>query len=136
LEVYDVERLQCRRFFNDIVANPEVFPISENIKNLKAKEIEDGFDKLETYKKIDENVSKLKMSWSFFGKFKKEGKNIAAYSAPAKGNILLNYFGINENYLDFIVDKSEAKTRTVYARNTYAGLSAKKKYLKKSRIIF
>jgi len=40
---------------------------------------------------------------------KNEGKKIVAYSAPAKGNILLNYFGINNNYLDFIVDKSEAK---------------------------
>ena len=42
-------------------------------------------------------------------KIKNQGKKIAAYSAPAKGNILLNYFGINNNYLDFIVDKSKAK---------------------------
>ena len=42
-------------------------------------------------------------------KIKFEGKKIAAYSAPAKGNILLNYFEINNNYLDFIVDKAMAK---------------------------
>ena len=39
---------------------------------------------------------------------KNNGQKIAVYSAPAKGNILLNYFGIKD-YLDFIVDKSEAK---------------------------
>jgi hypothetical protein len=41
-------------------------------------------------------------------RLKRERKHIAAYSAPAKGNILLNYFGI-KNFIDFIVDKSEAK---------------------------
>ena len=33
----------------------------------------------------------------------------AAYGAAAKGVILLNYFGINTNYLSFIADKSPAK---------------------------
>ena len=42
-------------------------------------------------------------------KLKNQGKRIAAYSAPEKGNILLNYCGIGKNYLDFIVDKSELK---------------------------
>lgn len=42
-------------------------------------------------------------------KIKKQGKIIAAYSAPAKGNILLNYFGIDKNYFKFIVDKAKEK---------------------------
>lgn len=42
-------------------------------------------------------------------KLKNQGKRIAAYSAPEKGNILLNCCRIGKDYLDFIVDKSELK---------------------------
>ena len=40
---------------------------------------------------------------------KKEGKRIAIYSAPAKGNTLLNYCNIGTDIIDYAVDKSPAK---------------------------
>ena len=111
LEIYDVQMTPMQGGSLMIFAsNPGVFPISKNITDLTEKEIKNGFDKLETYQKINENVSKLKDELiSLLKKIKGEGKTIAAYSASAKGSILLNYFSINENYLDFIVDKSKAK---------------------------
>lgn len=111
LEIYDVQMTPMQGGSLMIFAsNPGVFPVGENVKNLVRKEVESELDKLETYQKINENVSNLKNDLiDLLGKLKKEGKKIAAYSAPAKGNILLNYFGINSNYLDFIVDKSKAK---------------------------
>src|SRR3989338_2200292 len=42
-------------------------------------------------------------------KIKGEGKKVVAYSASAKGTVLLNYFGINSNYINFIGDKAKAK---------------------------
>jgi len=111
LEIYDVKMTPMQGGSLMIFAsNPGVFPINENVKNLTKEEIEGGFDKIETYQKISENVLKLKNELiGLLEKIKSDGKRIAAYSSPAKGNILLNYFGINNNYLDFIVDKSEAK---------------------------
>lgn len=111
LEIYDVEMTPMQggslRIF---ISHPGNFLISVNVKNLVSQEIKDGFDKIETYQKINKNVSKLKNDIIFLlKKIKSEGKKIAGYGAPAKGNVLLNYFGINKNYLDFIVDKSEAK---------------------------
>ncbi len=110
LEIYDVEMTPMQGGSLLIfISHPGSFPISENIKNLINQEIKEGFDKLETYQRLNKNVSKLKDDIvNLLSKLKSEGKKIAAYSAPAKGNILLNYFGI-KNYLDFIVDKSEAK---------------------------
>jgi len=107
-EIYDVEMTEMQggslRIF---VCHSGVFPISENVKDLINKE--KGFDELSTYQEISKNVSKLKEDLiSLLERLKKEDKSVAAYSAPAKGNILLNYFGIG-NYLDFIVDKSEKK---------------------------
>jgi len=110
LEIYDIEMTPMQggslRIF---ISHPGKFEISENVKNLVDQEMEDGFDKIETYQKINENVFKLKNDIiKLLTKLEDEGKKTAAYSAPAKGNILLNYFGI-KNHLDFIVDKSETK---------------------------
>ncbi len=111
LEIYDVEMTPMQGGSLLIfISHPGVFSISENIKNLINQEIKEGFDKLETYQRLNENVIKLKDDLlNLLKNLKSEGKKIAAYSAPAKGNILLNYFGIGENYLDFIVDKSGVK---------------------------
>jgi SAM-dependent methyltransferase len=111
LEIYDVEMTPMQggslRIF---VSHPGNFKISKNVEELVNQEIKEGFNKLETYQKLNENVLKLKEDLlNLLEKLKSQGKKIAAYSAPAKGNVLLNYFGIGKNYLDFIVDKSEAK---------------------------
>jgi SAM-dependent methyltransferase len=42
-------------------------------------------------------------------KLKAEGRSIAAYGASAKGSTLLNFFGIGEEVIDFVVDRSTYK---------------------------
>ena len=38
-----------------------------------------------------------------------QGKTIAGYGAPAKGNTLLNYYGIGPDILPYLVDRNELK---------------------------
>ena len=111
LEIYDVKKTQMQGGSLQIFASHYGnFEISKKVKNLIKKETQSGFTKIETYNKISTNVSYIKNKIiSVLKKLKKDGKKIIAYSAPAKGNILLNYLGINDNYLDYIVDKSVAK---------------------------
>jgi hypothetical protein len=40
---------------------------------------------------------------------KRAGKKVAAYGAAAKGNTLLNYCGIKEDLIDFVVDANPHK---------------------------
>jgi hypothetical protein len=40
---------------------------------------------------------------------KREGKRLAGYGAPAKGNTLLNYYGIGPELLDFLADRNTLK---------------------------
>jgi hypothetical protein len=40
---------------------------------------------------------------------REEGRSIAGYGAPAKGNTLLNYCGIGTTWLPFTVDRSPLK---------------------------
>ncbi len=111
LEIYDVEITPMQGGSLMIFAShPGNFTPTENLKKLAAEEIRNEFDKIGTYQKIEVNINALKRKLiALLTKIKNGGQKIAAYSAPAKGNILLNYFGINENYLDFIVDKSPHK---------------------------
>ena len=40
---------------------------------------------------------------------KREGKSVAGYGAPGKGNTLLNYCGIRQDFLDYTVDRNPYK---------------------------
>jgi len=120
LEIYDVEMTPMQGGSLRIFAcHPNGFLVNESVKNLIRQEIEDGFDKIETYQKIDGNVNKLKSDTvALLEKIKSENKRIAGYSAAAKGNTLLNYFEIKD-YIDFIVDKAEKK-QGLYAPGTHS----------------
>ena len=110
LEVYDVEQTEMQGGSLLIyVSHMGKFKINRKVANLARKEIKLGYKKIDTYKKIEKNTVKIKaVLTGIINKISKEGKSVAIYSAPAKGNILLNYFGIDRE-ISFIVDKSPAK---------------------------
>ena len=110
LEIYDVEQIKMQggslRIF---VSHSGNFKIDQNVHKLLKQELGDGFNKVSTYRQINLKVNLLRDKLiTLLQQLKKQGKRIAAYSAPAKGNILLNFFGL-KNYLDFIVDKAKEK---------------------------
>jgi len=45
----------------------------------------------------------------FLMESKRQGKNVVAYGAAAKGNTLLNYAGVRSDLLTFVVDRNPAK---------------------------
>ena len=57
-------------------------------------------------KKIEAQKDSLK---EVLQQFKEDGKTIYAYGAPAKGNTLLNYFGIDKTLVDKAVEINEMK---------------------------
>lgn len=44
---------------------------------------------------------------------KRAGKNIVGYGAAAKGNTLINYCGIKNDFIDYVVDKNPHKQNTL-----------------------
>jgi hypothetical protein len=81
-----------------------------NVK--KILKIEGGLklNKPETYLQFAEKVKRSRIELrEVILKLKKEGKNIIGYGAPAKGNTLLNFCGINRKHLDFIIDTTILK---------------------------
>jgi len=85
-------------------------PQSDRVGELLAREARAGFDTLGCYARFEEQVKETKRKLlAFLIKTKSEGKSIAGYGAPGKGNTLLNYCGIRSDFLDYTVDRSPYK---------------------------
>ena len=66
-----------------------------------------------TYLGFSAKVTKVKRSMlQFLITAKSEGKRVVGYGAPGKGNTLLNYCGIREDFLDYTVDRNPHKQGT------------------------
>lgn len=113
LKIYDVEELNTHggslRIFATHKDN-ESKKVGLSISKVINEEIESGLNDISTYINFKHNVERCKRELlSKLIKIKDEGKSIVAYGAAAKGNTLLNYCGIREDIIDYVVDLNPNK---------------------------
>jgi len=111
LQVFDVDELATHggslRIYVRLAGNESV---SDNIIGLRKSEADAGLSNLDTYAAFGEQAQEIKSSLlEFLNTAKRDGKRVAAYGAPAKGNTLLNYCGVRQDLIDFTVDRNPAK---------------------------
>jgi 2-polyprenyl-3-methyl-5-hydroxy-6-metoxy-1,4-benzoquinol methylase len=86
---------------------------TERPEALRATERVAGLDQLESYSSFAEGVRRSKRALlTFLIEAKERGQSIVAYGAPAKGNTLLNYCGVRQDFIDYTVDRSPYKQGT------------------------
>ena len=112
LEVFDLEELtthggSLRIFAGHTGAHPGP---SSTLAAFRAREAAAGLDDLAAYATFADNVRATKRALlELLIRIKNDGKSIAAYGAPAKGNTLLNYCGIRTDFIDYAVDANPVK---------------------------
>ncbi|HUQ67212.1 MAG TPA: class I SAM-dependent methyltransferase [Flavitalea sp.] len=115
LEMFDVEELTTHggslRIFakhkDDAGKN-----ISEAVKDMQDKETIAGIKDMKYYSNFNEKALKVKIDLlMFLIQQKKNGKKVAAYGAAAKGNTLLNYCGVKNDMISFVVDANPHKQK-------------------------
>ena len=113
LTLFDVEELPTHggslriyaRHVEDVAK-----PVGSRVRELRAREEANGFDRLDRYATFTEQVHETKRRLlEFLIGAKRRGKRIAGYGAPGKGNTLLNYCGIGTDFLDYTVDRNPYK---------------------------
>ena len=113
LTLFDVEELPTHGGSLRIYARhdeDDSKPMGERIGDLLVREETARLGCVETYSSFSKRIQRLKRDLlRFLIQTKEEGKSIAAYGAPAKGNTLLNYCGIRTDFLDYTVDRSPHK---------------------------
>lgn len=113
LTIFDVEQLPTHGGSLRIYASHEGLlerAPSSRVADLLEQEVQYGLTNLDTYKAYYRKVAKLKRRLvHFLIEQKNNGKQIAGYGAPAKGNTLINYCGIDRDYIDYTVDRNVYK---------------------------
>ena len=112
LQIYDVEELTTHggslRIYATHIEN--IISITPQIKTVLQKEISANLDTLEGYKGFQEKANRIKYDFlNFLLHAKSQNKKVIGYGAAAKGNTLLNYCGVKNDLIDFVVDKAPLK---------------------------
>ena len=112
LKLFDVEQLPTHGGSLRIYAchQEDPRPIGIQVSRLLKTERDYGLEQLDTYRKFEARVQETKRGLlEFLIAARQQGKRVAGYGAPAKGNTLLNYCGVRTDLVEFTVDKSPHK---------------------------
>jgi len=113
LKIFDVQELTTHGGSLRIYAcheNNQLDLINENINKVREDENNAGLNNICTYLKFQDAVKNIKWDLlTFLIEEKNKDKKIVAYGAAAKGNTLLNYCGIRDDFIEYTVDKSPHK---------------------------
>jgi SAM-dependent methyltransferase len=113
LEMFDVDELPTHggslriyaKHTEDVSKN-----ISDRVGKMLRKEKAAGITDISYYSNFSEKAMKVKLDLlTFLAGQKKEGRKVAAYGAAAKGNTLLNYCGVKNDMISYVVDASPHK---------------------------
>ena len=113
LEMFDVDQIPTHGGSLRIYAKHKEDTskqINANVKVLLDLEASKGMNGLAYYNGFQEKAMKIKLDLlSFLIQQKNAGKKVAAYGAAAKGNTLLNFCGVKNDLIDFVVDANPHK---------------------------
>ena len=113
LEIFDVEELTTHGGSLRIYAKhaeDDSKLVTDNVAFLLKKETDKGMDTMAYYENFQQKAFGIKLGLTdFLLQQKRAGKKMAAYGAAAKGNTLLNYCGIKNDLIEFVVDANPHK---------------------------
>ena len=114
MEIFDVKYIPgvragaVRYYARNMGKRPE--PVSSSVKDMIQSERDKGYDKVETYLGYADRVNSTREQLlALLDRLKGDGKNIIGYGASGRGTIIMNYCGIDDRYLDYVVDDAPAK---------------------------
>tara|TARA_A100001011_G_scaffold397951_1_gene500644 strand:+ start:679 stop:1899 length:1221 start_codon:yes stop_codon:yes gene_type:complete len=82
----------------------------KNINRILKKEKSEGFENLDVYRNFSKKIEKHKLKLkSLLNSIKQKNKKIFGYGASTKGNVLLQYYKIDNSTLDGIFEVNENK---------------------------
>ena len=117
LEVFDIVqnginggsiRTYIRFKGSDKINEPE--GSKERLEGIKKKEKEMQLDTLKPYLEFASRINKIKENLlNFIKKEKENGRKICVYGASTRGNVILQYFNLDENLIFCVADKNPDK---------------------------
>jgi SAM-dependent methyltransferase len=113
LQVFDVQEIPTHggslRVFaqRDDVRAHEPQPAVAHLLEIEQRA---GINRADFYQDFQPQANKVKNDlMAFLIEAQRKGQRVAAYGAAAKGNTLLNYAGVRDDLISFVVDRNPAK---------------------------
>ena len=115
MTVFDIKPVPIHggsmRFYVCKNAGKHASSISFEVTALREEETRLGFHRKETYKDFASAVAQQKMELlAMLDKLKHQGFSIAGYGASGRANTMIQYCGIDQSHLDYMIDDAPAKT--------------------------
>ncbi len=113
LMVFDVEELSTHGGSLRVYAQHRISGkhlLSTAVDALIDKERSTGLTNLDYYRSFQDAAENIKLRLlEFLMRARKDNKTVAAYGAAAKGNTLLNFAGVKDDLIQYVVDRNPAK---------------------------
>lgn len=91
--------------------NSEFASVSERVVSLRNEELSKGFNDISLFQEFGKKISQQRSNLvDLLQSLKSEGKSIIGYGASGRANTMLQFCGIDNNLLDYMVDDAPAKT--------------------------
>jgi hypothetical protein len=90
--------------------NSKFKTINKNVNKILVEEKKFKLNEVKTYVSFYNKINNIKKKLlKILIKIKKNNQTIHGYGASTKGNVLLQYFDINHNLIDYVADRNPAK---------------------------
>lgn len=113
LDVIDVERIDIGASgpaLRIYIGKSDTHDISESVEKMLLDELKWGIKKTSVYLSFAHRIENLKQNLlKTISQIKAKNKRLGGYGAPAKGNTLLNYFGVGKDTIYAIADTNALK---------------------------
>lgn len=112
--VYDVEHINTHGGSIRVYVDRGVKDKSENVQSFINNELAFGLDKYQTYLEFRDRVYQAKENINKnIQQFKDQGLKIVGFGSPAKATTSLNFFGITNEEIDYIIEDNPLKHNKV-----------------------
>lgn len=114
LVVFDVKPISIHggsmRFYVSKKNSRHALKVSPQVKRLRKEEIEQGYDRVECFEQFAGEIAKRKERlMALLEKAREKGLRIAGYGASGRANTIIQYCGITDRHVDYMVDDASAK---------------------------
>lgn len=127
MEIFDLTRDPLRAGtirFHARKTRSGTSPISDAVVALRKYEAVRGLDRLETYLGFGDRVKASKrLLLTLLDQFEQEGRRMIGYGASGRASTIMNYCGIDQRYLEYVVDDAPAK-QGMYTPGTHLPIRA------------
>ena len=91
--------------------NSEFASISERVESLRNEELSKGFNNISLFQEFGKKINQQRSDLvNLLQSLKSEGKSIIGYGASGRANTMLQFCGIDNKLIDYMVDDAPAKT--------------------------